>query len=323
MFSFLAWIFWLAVFLGAVVLMGGVLVSDMEADDQKKVDEEKKVNEESEVDEIENYLNTWPATGIFISSLLAAILSSWWMGFLYVLIFFFILLWFSLVYKTLSFFGFEFNNKGSEMVRKFQKEFSANGFTKKYTPIATTIFASFFIATISLYGLDSGSSSSSSSSSASKSYISEIAEGYYVSEAKAREWIDLIGVDGFKKLNRHKNFVCGLLSNSVDCMALGTMDEEVKKEAAKAGCKKDWRKCRTKGEFETSHFGWWQDIGSACAHAANKSEGRDVMKAYGRNPFNSYKTTNSLGQDGKVILYSKDMKYDCSYDLEKKKAKII
>jgi len=180
MFSFLAWIFWLAVFLGAVVLMGGVLVSDMEADDQKKVDEEKKVNEENEVDEIENYLNTWPATGIFISSLLAAILSSWWMGFLYVLIFFFILLWFSLVYKTLSFFGFEFNNKGSEMVRKFQKEFSANGFTKKYTPIATTIFASFFIATISLYGLDSGSSSNSSSfssnssSSSSRSSSSEV-----------------------------------------------------------------------------------------------------------------------------------------------------
>ena len=104
MFSFLAWIFWLAVFLGAVVLMFGALVCDMEADDQKKV------NEENEVDEIENYLNTWPTTGIFISSLLAAILSSWWMGFLNVLIFFFILLWFSLVYKTLSFFGFEFNN---------------------------------------------------------------------------------------------------------------------------------------------------------------------------------------------------------------------
>ena len=163
MFTFLGWIFWLAVFLAAIFFLFATSTFNLDIE----LDEEKENENGSTA------FNDWTTTAILISALLAAMLSSWWMGFLYVFIFFFFLLWLFMVYQTLTYFGVEFNSKGAEVFQKFQKEVTSNGFPKKYAPLTTTIFASFFIAVISLSFLSSGSSSSSSSySSSSNSSIS-------------------------------------------------------------------------------------------------------------------------------------------------------
>lgn len=317
MFGFIAWIFWLAVFAFGIFFMGAILMyGDLDQRD------DMKDNESSDTEPMTFYfddLNDWGRAIGYLVALLAAVLASWRMGFLYLFLGIFSLFTVYFIYKLLLHFGVEFNDNGRESVKKFHEEVTANGFPKKYAPITTVVFASIFIGLIGLSGLDTNSSSSSS---ASKSYISEVAEGYSVSEAKAREWIDLIGLDEFKDANSDRNLACMWTPDSDSCMALGTMDEEVRKRAGKAGCKEDWQKCTTKKEFEDAHFYWWLDIGSACIEAANKSQGRNAMKAYGGNPFSRYKITESLGRDGKVILYSTDMEYECSYDLNKKAAKI-
>ena len=160
MFAFLGWIFWLAVFLGAILILGLSSPLNLEIEDETPKEEREYTAPD---------FNSWGVTAGLISALLAAMLSSWWMGFLYVFIFFFFLFWLYMTYQVLIYFGVEFNSKGAEVLQKFQKEVMDNGFPKKYAPLTTTIVASFFISVISLSGLDSGSSSSSSSYSSSSS----------------------------------------------------------------------------------------------------------------------------------------------------------
>jgi|TARA_B100001094_G_C18033023_1_gene721093 hypothetical protein len=159
MFTFLGWIFWLAVFLAGIFFLFATSTFNLDIE----------LNEEKENENGAPVFNEWITTASLIFALLAAMLSSWWMGFLHVFIFFFFLFWLYMIYQILIYFGVEFNSKGAEVLQKFKEEVIDNGFPKKYAPLITSIFASFFIAVISLSGLDSGSSSSSSASSYSSS----------------------------------------------------------------------------------------------------------------------------------------------------------
>lgn len=315
MFAFLGWIFWLAVFLGAIFVLtaGSTLNLDIEHD------------EESENNKL-GHLNEWSATAMFIGGLLVAMLSSWWMGFLYVFIFFFFLFWLYMTYQVLIHFGVEFNSKGANVFQKFQKEVMDNGFPIKYTPLATTIFASFFISVISLSGLDSGSSSSSyssnssgSSSKATSSEIASIAKREYVSNSKVKEWIDLIGFDELVSMRTSRSFEC-MDANSNYCLAQGKLDKAVRKKAGEQGCNKDWRKCSSPGEWAKADYLNMSSAKSACYDAINQSQGENVLKAYGNNPLGTY---DLKFKNGSVILHSVDFKYSCAFNIDTKKAKSI
>lgn len=317
MFTFLGWIFWLAVFLASIILISAnsTLARDIELDEEK----EKK--------ESDYAFNDWVSTAGLNIGLLAAMLSSWWMSFLYVFIFFFFLFWLYMTYQVLIYFGVEFNSKGTEVVQKFQKEVMDNGFPKKYAPLTTTIFASFFILVISLSGLDSGSSSSSyssnssgSSSKATSSEIASIAKREYVSESKVKGWIDLIGFDELVSMRTSRSFEC-MNPNSNYCIAQGKLDDAVRKKAGEQGCKKDWRKCSSAMEWARADEPYnMMGAKSACIVAINQSQGENVLKAYGSNPVGRY---DKKIKNGNIIVHSTDFKYSCSYNIETKKAKSI
>lgn len=318
MFAFLGWVFWLAVFLAGIFFLfaSSTFNLDIEHDEEKENENGAPA------------FNDWTTTATLIIALLAAMLSSWWMGFLYVFIFFFFLFWLYMTYQVLIYFGVEFNSKGAELLQKFQKEVMDNGFPKKYAPLTTTIFASFFISVISLSGLDSGSSSSSSyssnssgsSSKATSSEIANIAKREYVSESKVKEWIDMIGFDELKSMRTSRSFEC-MDANSNYCLAQGKLDDAVRKKAGEQGCKKDWRKCSSAMEWARADEPYnMSGAKSACYEAINQSQGENVLKAYGRNALGRY---DKEIKNGNIIVHSTDFKYSCSYNIETKKAKSI
>jgi hypothetical protein len=313
MVSLFVWIFWAIVWAGATLLSFGSLLKDK---DKQTTKEENSFIDDFKTDP------DWVIVACFAGGMVIALWSApYGLFYLTLILYLGFLCFYS--YNLLTRNGISFDENGSNKINEFSQNISKNGFPKEHAPVTTMVLSSILILIISLTGFDSGTSSGSfSSSSVSKSDISKIAEGHYVSEKKVKEWIELIGFDELKDAISDRNFEC-MDRNSIYCLAQGSLDEEVQKRAGTGGCKKDWKKCTSQKEFEEAHYYWWLDIKSDCEKAANKAEGKNVMKAYGSNPFSSYALIeNNLGSSGKFTLYSKGYDYTCSYDLKKKKATI-
>jgi hypothetical protein len=325
MLSFISWVFWAVICLGATLVSISTLDKKKEEKDDENAenpdDSEEKSSDLFDINGLDYDLD-WGGSATFVGAMVIALWSAPY-GFFYLILIVYLGYLCFYCYGLLTKNGISFDENGSNKINELSQNISRNGFSKEHAPTATMVFSSIFILIISLTGFEAGTSSGSfSSSSVSKSDISKIAEGHYVSEKKVKEWIKLIGFDELKDAISDRNYEC-FDRNSVYCLAQGTLDEEVQKRAGTAGCKDDWKKCTSKKEFENAHFYWWLDIGSACEKAANKAEGRNVMKAYGSNAFNRYDPIKSnLGSTGKFTLYSKGMDYTCSYNLSKKKATI-
>lgn len=311
MVSLILWVFWAIVCLGALFLSLGNMLVEREENGHDIFDPNDY-----------KYDLDWQTSAWFIGAMVLALWSAPY-GLFYLTLTIYLAFLCFYCYGLLTRNGISLDENGSNKINELSQKISENGFPKEYAPITTMIFSSIFILIVSLTGFETGTSSGSfSSSSVSKSDISKIAEGHYVSEKKVKEWIELIGFDELKDAISDRNFEC-MDRNSVYCLAQGTLDEEVQKRAGTSGCKKDWKKCTSQKEFEKAHYYWWLDIKSDCEKAANKAEGKNVMKAYGSNAFNRYDLIkNNLGSSGKFTLYSKGMDYTCSYDLKKKKATI-
>lgn len=327
MVSFIVYVFWLLVFLASVFFLAVSLWDNSEENEDSESFEKKKII--YGLTSI-GHLNSWQTMGTSLGCFLAALLSAWFIDIFY------LFLWISLfafgfaVFGILSALGSDEEDFSSSIMRNL-KEFNLD---KALTYLPTYALVTSFVLIFAINGAGmaewddastskssvSSSNSSGSPSKATSSDIENIAKREYVSESKVKEWIDLIGFDELKSMRTSRGLEC-MNPNSNYCLAQGKLDDAVRKKAGELGCKKDWRKCSSAGEWARADEPYNMDgAKGACYDAINQSQGENVLKAYGRNPLGRY---DREIKNGNIIVHSRDFKYSCSYNIETKKAKSI